>query len=155
MYQEANALAEDGQNAAATESLGEYLRVADNTSETYLEALSLSRILDPAAAAQASANDQRLAELTGDCTFPDPPVVPDPESAAMEEMVATQAAVQEYVEASSELLECLEEVVEDDDLVMADRELARSAYNDEVQVQEGLADNWNDARVRFLELQEQ
>jgi cyclophilin family peptidyl-prolyl cis-trans isomerase len=155
LFQEANALAEAGQNAAATESLGEYLRVADNTSERYLEALSLSRMLDPAAAAQASENEQRLAELTSDCTFPDPPVVPNPESAAMEEMVAAQTAVQDYIEGSNELLECLEEVVEDDDLVMADRELARTAYNDEVQVQEGLAENWNDARVRFLERQEQ
>jgi hypothetical protein len=73
----------------------------------------------------------------------------------MEEMVAAQTAVQDYIEGSNELLECLEEVVEDDDLVMADRELARTAYNDEVQVQEGLAENWNDARVRFLERQEQ
>ncbi len=155
LFQEANALAEGGFNAAATESLGEYLRVADNTSETYLEALSLSRLLDPAAAAQASANEQRLAELTSDCTYPDPPVIPDPENAAMEEMVAAQSAVQDYIEVSTELLECLEEAVEDDDLVTADRELARSAYNNEVQVQEGLATNWNDARVRFLELQEQ
>ncbi len=155
LFQEANALAEDGQNAAATESLGEYLRVADNTSETYLEALSLSRMLDPAAAAQASAQEQRLAELTSDCTFPDPPVIPDPENTTMENMVAVQTAVQSYIEESDELLECLEDVVDDDDLESEDRELAVSAYNNEVEVQEGLATNWNDARVRFLELQNQ
>ena len=155
LFEEANALAEDGRNAAATESLGEFLRVADNTSETYLEALSLSRLLDPAAAAQASAAEARLAELTSDCTFPDPPVIPNPENAAMDDMVSAQSAVQEYIEASTELLECLEEVVEDDDLDMADRELARTAYNDEVQVQEGLAENWNDAREDFLERQDQ
>jgi hypothetical protein len=155
LYTEANVLAAVGRNAAAVETLGEYLRVADNTSETYLEALSLSRTLAPdAAEAEAQPIDQqRLAQLTEDCVFPTQPTIPDANNAVMEDMVTTQASVVAYMEASNALLECLEEIAEDDDVEEEDQELAVDAYNTEVESQETLAEEWNTQRQLFLSLQ--
>ena len=153
LYTEANVLAAVGRNAAAVETLGEYLRVADNTSETYLEALSLSRTLDPGAVEEASADEQRLAELAEDCVFQSQPTIPDADSAVMEDMVATQGSVVAYMEASNTLLECLEEIAEDDDVEEDDQELAVDAYNTEVETQEALAEEWNTQRQLFLSLQ--
>jgi cyclophilin family peptidyl-prolyl cis-trans isomerase len=153
LYTEANVLAAVGRNAAAVETLGEYLRVADNTSETYLEALSLSRTLDPGAVEEASADEQRLAELAEDCVLPSQPTIPDANSAVMEDMVATQGSVVAYMEASNTLLECLEEIAEDDDVEEDDQELAVDAYNTEVETQEALAEEWNTQRQLFLSLQ--
>ncbi len=155
LFAEAEALAAVEQNAAAVESLGEYLRFADNTSETYLEALQLSRLLDPAAADERSADDVRLAELAEDCTFPTAPIIPDPNTAEMADMVAIQSSIVAYMEESNELLKCLEEVADDDDLDDDDRGLASQAYNNEVDAQEGLAEVWNTQRTLFLELQQQ
>ena len=42
---------------------------------------------------------------------------------------------------------------EDDDLEDSDQQLALETYNAEVARQEVLAADWNTARVRFLELQ--
>ncbi len=153
LYTEANVLAAVGRNAAAVETLGEYLRVADNTSETYLEALSLSRTLDPGAVEEASADEQRLAELAEDCVLPSQPTIPDANSAVVEDMVATQGSVVAYMEASNTLLECLEEIAEDDDVEEDDQELAVDAYNTEVETQEALAEEWNTQRQLFLSLQ--
>jgi len=153
LYTEANVLAAVGRNAAAVETLGEYLRVADTTSETYLEALSLSRTLDPGAAADASADQQRLLEIAADCVFPDEPTIPDANTAVMDDMVTTQSSIVAYMEESNAMLECLSEIVEDDDLAEEDRDLALQAYNDEVEDQEEVAEEWNTQRQLFLSLQ--
>jgi len=153
LYTEANVLAAIGRNAAAVETLGEYLRVADNTSETYLEALSLSRTLSPGAAAEASADQQRLAEIAADCVFPDEPAIPDANNAVMEDMVATQANVVAYMEESNAMLECLQEIADDDDVEEEDKALVVRAYNFEVEDQEALAEEWNTQRQLFLSLQ--
>jgi len=156
LYTEANVLAAVGRNAAAVETLGEYLRVADNTSETYLEALSLSRTLAPGAAVDESGDQQRLqrlAELAADCVIPTEPSIPDANNAVMDDMVATQSNVVTYMEESNAMLECLEEIAEDDDLSDDDHELAIQAYNDEVEDQEALAEEWNTQRQLFLSLQ--
>ena len=153
LYTEATVLAAVSRNAAAVETLGEYLRVADNTSETYLEALSLSRTLDPGAVDERSTDQRRLAELAEDCVFPTQPTIPDANNTAMEDMVATQGSIVAYMEASNELLECLDELAEDDDLEDEDQALAATAYNLEVDSQETLAEEWNTVRQLFLSLQ--
>jgi cyclophilin family peptidyl-prolyl cis-trans isomerase len=150
---EAKVLAAVGRNPAAIESLNEYLRVADNTSEDYLAAMSLSRELSSGAAAEPTAAEQRLAELAADCDFPEEPVLPSASSATMELMVEAQNSVKTYLEESTEVLKCLDEIVEDDDLADEDRELALAAYNNEVADQEALAERWNTQRELFLSQQ--
>lgn len=99
----------------------------------------------------------RLVELADDagCTFPQPPSIPAAEGATMEQMVETQGAIQTYMDASNELLACLEGISGDMDLSEEDRDLALAAYNSEVSNQETLAENWNVQRTRFLEMQQQ
>jgi cyclophilin family peptidyl-prolyl cis-trans isomerase len=154
LFIEARVLTSLGRNAHAIESLGEYLRVADTTSETYLEALSLSRELTPEVAVERTVTLQRLDELTADCEFPDAPEIPNAASATMELMVATQGNVQAYMEGSTEALECLEDIVDDDDYSEEDRELVVAAYNSEVSAQEALAARWNEQRELFLAAQQ-
>ena len=150
---EARVLAAVGRNRTAIESLGEYLLVADATSEGYLEALSLSRELNSEVTAARSAKLQRLAELAEDCVFPTEPNIPDANVATMEQMVETQGGVVAYMEASNELLECLEDIIDDRDLEDEDRELAIAEYNREVEDQEDLAQRFNTQRQLFLSLQ--
>ena len=149
---EANVLSELGNSAAAYESLTEYLRVADNTSEEYFQAMSLAREIEQVAADQSAAM-QRIAELAAECDLPTGPSIPDANNTTMEAMIEAQSLVQEYLAASSEALECLEDVVDDDDLADGDRELARVLYNNEVTNQETLAEVWNTQRELFLEQQ--
>jgi hypothetical protein len=104
--------------------LGEYLLVADATSEGYLEALSLSRELAPGETEEGTAELQRLAEIAEDCVFPTEPNIPDANVATMAQMVQTQTGIVTYMDASNELLECLEDIIDDSDLEDEDRELA-------------------------------
>jgi len=151
LFTEARVLAAVDRNPAAIESLDEFLRDADTTSETYLQALALSRQLDPAVNGQRSAAQQRLAELAGDCEFPTEPTIPDANVATMEQMVATQDDIKTYMEQSNELLECLDDLA--DDLEDDDRDMIIAAYNDTVDGQQTVAESFNAQRVLFLSLQ--
>ena len=103
-----------------------------------------------------SPQDPRLAELADGegCVFPDMPDIPDAATATMEQMVGTQGAVQVYMAESNALLECLEEIGENDNFSTEDREIALSAYNSVVENQETLVETWNDQRTSFLESQQ-
>ena len=153
LFTEATVLTAVGRNPAAIESLGEFLRVADNTSEMYLQALTLSRELDSGAAEARSAEQQRLEELAEDCVFPTRPVIPDGNVVTMAQMVQTQGGVVAYMGESNELLECLDDLADDDDLEDDDRELAIAAYNSAVADQEDVAQSFNTQRELFLSLQ--
>jgi hypothetical protein len=108
------------------------------------------------AAAQSQQNPRlaQLADAAG-CTFPQLPTIPAADGATMEQMVAAQGAIQEYLGASGELLACLEGITGNMELSEEDRQLALEAYNTEVANQEELAENWNVQRTRFLEMQQQ
>jgi len=108
-------------------------------------------------AAAQSQVPPRLAELAGEegCEFPETPTVPEAESATMEQMVETQGQIQTYIEESNELLECLDEISQNEELPVEDRQTVIDGYNAEVATQEALAELWNVRRTRFLELQQQ
>jgi len=108
-------------------------------------------------AAAQTQQDPRLAQLadSAGCKFPALPSIPAAEGATMEQMVATQGAIQSYMAESNDLLDCLNGITENTDLSEEDRQLALEAYNAEVSNQETLAENWNVQRTRFLELQQQ
>ena len=146
---ETNVLIAVGNNPAAFESVTEYLRVANNTSEDYFAAMSLARELEAATTAETVVG-QRLAALVAECELPTEPIVPDANSATMELMVETQGLVQTYLQESTDALECLEELYDDDDRAEADRALAVITYNNEVTNQETLAERWNTQRALFL-----
>jgi len=126
---------------------------------TSLKLVSLITILAVSYAGTAMAqspNAARLAELSDaeGCVSPELPNIPQAEGATMEQMVATQGAIQSYIEVSNELLDCLDGIAEDEDLSDEDREIAIEGYNAEVEDQEALAERWNVQRTRFLEMQQ-
>ena len=108
-------------------------------------------------AAAQTQQDPRLAQLADaeGCIFPETPSIPQADGATMEQMVATQGAIQAYIEDSNSVLECLEGITGNEDLADEDRQLALDAYNAEVTNQETLAEDWNVERTRFLEMQQQ
>lgn len=151
---ETDVLSAIGNTPAAFESITEFLRVANNTSEDYFAAMSLARELEAAAAAEPAAATERLAELAADCELPTEPSIPNARDATMALMVEAQGLVQTYLEQSGEALACLEEIAEDDDRSEEDRALASAAYNNEVANQEALVARWNTQRERFLAQQQ-
>jgi cyclophilin family peptidyl-prolyl cis-trans isomerase len=151
---ETDVLTAIGNNAAAFESVTEYLRIANNTSEDYFRAMSLARELEAVAAESSSGEALRTKELATECDLPTPPAIPNANDATMEQMVEAQGLVQGYIEQSTEALECLEAISDDDDRSDEDRALAIAGYNNEVSNQESLAERWNTQRELFLALQE-
>lgn len=107
-----------------------------------------------AAQTPVGARLSELADAEG-CEFPEVPTVPGADGATMDQMVATQGAVQAYLEESNALLECLEGIYQNEDLAAEDRQIALDGYNAEVEAQQSLAERWNDERTRFLEMQQQ
>lgn len=109
------------------------------------------------AAIAQTQQDPRLAQLAdaAGCEFPELPTIPAADGATMEQMVATQGAIQAYMGESEVLLACLGGIAQDTELTEEDRQLALDAYNAEVTNQETLAENWNVQRTAFLEAQEQ
>ena len=108
------------------------------------------------AAAQTQQNPRlaQLADAEG-CIYPEMPSIPNAADATMEQMVATQGAIQAYIAGSNTLLECLEGITGNEELPAEDRQLALDAYNSEVESQEAVAESWNVQRTRFLEMQQQ
>ncbi len=107
-------------------------------------------------AAAQTQQEPRLVELVdaAGCEFPEMPTIPNAEGATMEQMVATQGAIQAYLESSNTLLECLQGIADNEELSVEDRELALQTYNAEVTNQETAAEEWNVQRTRFLEMQQ-
>ena len=107
-----------------------------------------------AAQSQGPSRLTELADAEG-CEFPEMPDVPEADGATMEQMVATQGAVQAYIEESNALLECLEGITGNEDLPAEDRQTALDGYNAEVASQEALAERWSVERTGLLELEQQ
>lgn len=119
--------------------------------------ISLLAIGCTTVATAQSQQDPRLAQLAdaAGCEFPEVPTIPAAEGATMEQMVATQGAIQAYMGESNVLLACLGSIAQNTELTEEDRQLALDAYNAEVANQETVAENWNVQRTAFLEAQEQ
>ena len=140
-------------NQLATEMLAEYLLIADNTKEEYLEALSLSRQLTSGMVIPESQETIRLRELLGNCSFPTMPNLPDARVASLEEMIEAQEQVKKYIELSNVRLDCLDKVMHADDQPLAyeDLRLVTAAYNQAVDMQNDIAGSFNSQRAVFLE----
>jgi hypothetical protein len=127
------------------------------TSLKHASMISLLAVGCASVATAQTQQDPRLAQLAdaAGCEFPEVPTIPAAEGATMEQMVATQGAIQAYMGESEVLLACLGGIAQNAELTEEDRQLALDAYNAEVTHQETLAENWNVQRTAFLEMQEQ
>jgi len=120
--------------------LDEYFALVTDEAEGYAEALELYAHVAPGVAPETVAR-------FGQCEAAELPQVPDGEFAPMQEMVEGQAAVREFMEQSDGYLDCLSEIIDEEDL--SDEQHARVVreHNRMVTLMEQLAEDFN-AQVR-------
>ena len=78
------------------------------------------------------------------CATPTPPPMPDAATATMEDMVAAQREVREFVAAGETYLTCLSKVIDDDDRAADERNAAVSEHNRMVTAMEEVAAAFNE-----------
>ena len=137
---------EIGDETAAVAALEEYVRVAEESHPGFAATLAtyLERVPEPAVNESMQITVPSVTELVAHCVAPDVPVIPDARTAAMEEMVESQAAVRAYMSANNEHLECLTAVIDSADLVKEERAFLTSVYNRVVDAMEHVAGEFND-----------
>jgi hypothetical protein len=120
--------------------LDEYFALVTDEAEGYAEALELYARVAPGVEPETVAR-------FGQCEAAELPQVPDGEFAPMQEMVEGQAAVREFMEQSDGYLDCLSEIIDEEDL--SDEQHARVVreHNRMVTLMEQLAEDFN-AQVR-------
>ncbi len=138
--------------AAAVAALEEYLRVADETHPGFAAALDAFLELvpdEPVVGGTTQLTMPSVTERVRHCVPPELPAVVDARSATMDEMVASQSAVRDFMAASDEHLECLSEVIDAPDLAREERAYLTSTYNRVIDAMEAVAEDFND-QVRLF-----
>ena len=120
--------------------LTEVLATTDASEPDYATATSLHR--------EASENPS-MAELLEDCAPPAVPAPPDGRVVSMDEMVASQRQVREFVAAGERYLACLAEIVDDDERSGTLRNAAVDEHNRMVAAMEEVAAAFNE-QVRIF-----
>ncbi len=122
--------------------LENYFAVTDNGDPTYEQAVSLYRQAVPE-------NQQSPAQLVDDCEPPAAPSIPDGSSASLDEMMAGQTKVREFVSAGNEYLTCVGQVIDDEERTVEDRNAAIGEHNRMVGAMEKTASDFN-AQIRVF-----
>ena len=120
--------------------LEDYFAVTDNGDPTYEQAVALYREAVPE-------NQQSAAQLVDDCPPPSPPPIPDGSQATLDEMKAGQTRVREFVSSGDQYLACLDQVADDENRTVEDRNAAIVEHNRMVGVMEKTAADFN-AQIR-------
>jgi cyclophilin family peptidyl-prolyl cis-trans isomerase len=122
--------------------LEEYFATTAATHPTYENATALYRRAVPE-------NQQSAAQLVDDCTPPTVPTIPDGATAALEEMVAGQKQVRDFVGASESYLACLAKVIDNKERTPEDRNAAVNEHNRTVAAMEQAATAFNEQIRKF------
>lgn len=122
--------------------LEEYFATTEAAHPTYERATALYRNAVPE-------NQQSAAQLVDDCAAPQTPSVPDGAQAAMDEMVAGQKRVREFVAAGDVYLRCLAKVIDNQERTPEDRNAAIAEHNRMVAAMEQIAATFNDQLRKF------
>jgi cyclophilin family peptidyl-prolyl cis-trans isomerase len=120
--------------------LEEYFVTTGRDDPTYDDAVALYGSAVPE-------NQQSAAQLADDCVPAAPPSIPDGTAATMEQMVAGQAQVKEFVAAGEVYLACLSKVIDDEERSAEDRNAAIGEHNRMVAAMEQTASDFN-AQIR-------
>ena len=115
--------------------LAEVLATSDASLPEYETANALYR---------EAAENPATAELLASCAPPAVPAVPDANVVSMEEMVASQRQVREFVAAGERYLACLAEIVDDDERSAGLRNAAVEEHNRMVAAMEQVAAAFNE-----------
>lgn len=137
LYLEARTAAATGRPARAASALGEFFDEATAGNRLYAEAEQLRTSL--AAAAQPESDNQLAA-----CVAPEVPDVPDGTREDMEAMLRGQSNVRSFMRDSTAYLECLDEIIDDEERDEGLRALAVNEYNRMVDITQQLGDDFNE-----------
>jgi peptidyl-prolyl cis-trans isomerase A (cyclophilin A) len=127
--------------------LEEYFASTQESDPMYAEALALYRTAVPE-------SRQSAAQLVDDCDPPATPAIPDGTVASMEQMVAAQSQVRDFVAAGEAYLACLAKVIDDENRGAEDRNIAISEHNRMVSAMEQSAADFN-AQIKVFKAREQ
>ena len=139
----------DAQAALATNDLRravfgleEYFATTDPKHPTYEAAAALYRKAVPE-------NQRSAAQLVTDCAAPEVPQLPDGTKANLEDMMAGQKKVKEFVAAGDIYLKCLTKVIDNKDRAIEERNAAVNEHNRMVGAMEQTAAAFNEQIKRF------
>jgi peptidyl-prolyl cis-trans isomerase A (cyclophilin A) len=120
--------------------LEEFFVTTDRADPTYDEAVALYNSAVPE-------RQQSAAQLADDCVGPATPEIPEGTAATMEQMVAGQTRVKEFVAAGEIYLACLAKVIDNEERSAEDRNAAIGEHNRMVAAMERSASDFN-AQIR-------
>ncbi len=123
-------------------SLEEYFATTDSKHPTYETATALYRKAVPE-------NQRSAAALVTDCAAPELPTLPDGTKATLDEMMAGQKKVKEFVAAGDGYLKCLTKVIDSKDRPIEERNAAVNEHNRMVGAMEQIAASFNDQIKKF------
>ena len=122
--------------------LEEFFATTDEAHPAYEAATAVYRQAVPE-------NQQSAARLAADCDAPETPTLPDGGTATMDEMVAAQTQVREFVAGSEAYLSCLNKVIDDPERGAPDRNAAVTEHNRRVAAMEQTAAAFNEQLRKF------
>jgi cyclophilin family peptidyl-prolyl cis-trans isomerase len=143
---EAKASLAAGDRRRAVFVLEEYFATADEAHPSYVQALDVYRAAVPE-------NQQSAAQLVDDCEPPEAPALPNGNAASMEEMVAGQTRVREFVAAGEGYLACLTKIIDDTERSAEHRNAAIGEHNRMVSAMEQAAAGFNE-QIRVFKARE-
>jgi hypothetical protein len=94
-------------------------------------------------------NQRSAAQLVTDCAAPDVPTVPDGSKASLDEMMAGQKKVKEFVAAGDGYLKCLAKVIDNKERAIEERNAAVNEHNRMVGAMEQIAAAFNEQIKKF------
>jgi len=146
LVRESEAAIANNNEAAAIVALEEYLRVTEDTHETYARALEiyLAIVPEPQDNQATQAMMPSIQEIAGHCTPITIPIIPDGSQAPIEEMISGQTELRSFMARTNTQLECLSELIDNENLRKDEQALLTSYYNRRIEVMEGAASNFNE-----------
>ena len=128
----------------ARAALEEYFSGVSDADPRYEEALGLYREVVPDGTSAPNAAGAPPAAAASDCTAPEVPEIPDGATAAMDDMLAAQAAVRTFMSDSETYLKCVDAAAESDELTDEQRAALVHEHNTTVGLMEVIAQRFND-----------
>jgi peptidyl-prolyl cis-trans isomerase B (cyclophilin B) len=139
---EAKAALGADERSRARSVLEDYFATIQESDASYAEALELYRNA-------VQDNPQSAARLADDCLAPTAPTIADGSSASMDDMLAGQGQVKQFVAAGDAYIACLAKIIESHERPPADRNAATAEHNRMVQAMEKTAADFN-AQIRIF-----
>jgi len=133
---EAEAASALGNATRASYVLDDYFTLAQPTTDGLAAAQALFRRLPPL-------DQAGIGPLIAHCALPNAPVIPDGRVADLDTMMRAQEAVRHFMDVSDAFLDCLSEVIDEEELTDNQEVAAVGRHNETVERMETLAQDFN------------